>query len=86
MILFKAKQERKVLADKLQDIAEQRQDTEEKLKNILLLNSKRATEYSDVEARVKRDNEVRTSPRPSQPTLVVLAASETRARMPSARE
>ncbi len=56
--LAKVQKERKMLDDKLQEIANQRQDEEEKLKNLLRIKTKQESQNNDLEERLKREIEV----------------------------
>ena len=56
--LVRVQKERKALDDKLQEIANQRQDEEEKYKNLLRIKSKQDNQCSELEERLKREIEV----------------------------
>jgi myosin protein heavy chain/myosin heavy chain 6/7 len=56
--LAKGQKERKILEDKLQEITNQRQDEEEKLKNLLRIKTKQESQNNDLEERLKREIEV----------------------------
>ena len=56
--LGKAQKERKVLEDKLQEITNQRQEEEEKMKNLLRIKTKQESQNNDLEERLKREIEV----------------------------
>ena len=54
----KVQKERKMLEDKIQELVNQRQDADEKLKNLLRIKTKLESQSSDLEERLKREIEV----------------------------
>lgn len=56
--LARVQKERKALDDKLQEIANQRQEEEEKYKNLLRTKGKQDNQFSELEERLKREIEV----------------------------
>lgn len=56
--MIQAQKDRKLLEDKLQEADNQRQDAEEKLKNLLRIKTKLENQLTDLEERLKRETEV----------------------------